>query len=91
MLTAIKSFIEDAFQGGNQNLDSILYELYIIHNFYSCYIALVLSGNYSKSFEGSLENKLCKVSKKLSSGIDKLSRAEVDQMLKSLFKRWKNQ
>ena len=93
MLTAIKSFVEDAFQGGNQSLESIQYELYSIHihNFHSYYIAVVISGNYSKSFESTLENKLYNVSKKLSSGIDTLSRTEVDQMLKSLFKKWKNQ
>jgi hypothetical protein len=93
MLTAIKSFVEDAFQAGNQSLESIQYELYSIHiqNFHSYYIAVVISGNYSKAFESTLENKLYKVSKKMSSGIDKLSNEEVSQMLKSLFKQWKNQ
>lgn len=89
MLTAIKSFVEDAFKGGNQSLESIQYELYSIHiqNFHSYYIAVVLSGNYSKSYESKLEDKLFKVSRKLSTGINNLSREEVDKILKSLFKK----
>lgn len=93
MLTAIKSFVEDAFQGGNQSLESIQYELYSIHiqNFHSYYIAVVISGNYSKNYESKLEDKLYKVSRKLSTGINNLSRAEVDTILYSLFNEWNNQ
>ncbi len=93
MLTAIKSFVEDAFQGGDQRLESIQYELYSIHiqNFHSYYIAVVISGNYSKSYVSKLEDKLFKVSRKLSTGIHNLSRIEVDKILESLFKEWKNQ
>jgi len=91
MLTAIKSFVEDAFKGGNQNLESIEYELYRIHiqNFHSYYIAAVISGNYTRTFEDKLENQLFKVSKKLSSKINTLSRSEVDSILKTLFRKWK--
>ena len=93
MLTAIKSFVEDAFQGGNQSLESIQYELYSIHiqNFHSYYIAAVISGNYTKSYESKLEDKLYKVSGKLSNKINNLSREEVDKILKSLFKVWKSE
>jgi len=37
MLTAIKSFVEDAFQGESQNLELIEYELYHIHIRGSCH------------------------------------------------------
>ena len=49
MLTAIKSFVEDAFGQKNQNLELIEYELYQIHlqSFSTHYIAVVLSGNYT--------------------------------------------
>ncbi len=91
MLTAIKSFVEDAFEGGAQNLESIEYELYSIHiqNFHSYYIAVVISGNYTRAFESKLENRIFKVSRKLSSKINTLSRQEVDIILKSLFKKWR--
>ncbi|KAA1247725.1 cell envelope biogenesis protein OmpA [Aquimarina sp. RZ0] len=60
MLTAIKSFVEDAFQGGDQNLQMIEYELYTIHiqNFYSYYIAAVISGAYSIMFKEVLEDQI---------------------------------
>lgn len=92
MLTAIKSFVEDAFQGETQNLESIDYETYSIHiqNFHSYYIAVVISGTYTNSFENKLENSLLKASKSLSSRIDSLSREEVDSILKSFFKKWKS-
>lgn len=49
MLTAIKSFVEDAFNEKGQNLELIEYELYNIHiqSFISFYIAVVISGNYN--------------------------------------------
>ncbi len=49
MLTAIKSFVEDAFGQKDQNLELIDYELYHIHlqSFSSYYIAVVLSGTYT--------------------------------------------
>ncbi len=60
MLTAIKSFVEDAFSGGNQDLESIEYELYNIHiqNFHFYYIAVVISGAYNQTYKNNLENKL---------------------------------
>jgi len=60
MLTAIKSFVEDAFQGGDQNLEMIEYELYTIHiqNFYSYYIAAVVSGAYTYMFKEVLEDQI---------------------------------
>lgn len=60
MLTAIKSFVEDAFQNKEQSLESINYELYTIHlqNFSEYYIAVVLSGIYNVSVKDKLENLL---------------------------------
>ena len=48
MLTAIKSFVEDAFHQKNQELELIEYELYNIHiqSFVNYYVAVVVSGNY---------------------------------------------
>jgi len=60
MLTAIKSFVEDAFTVGEQNLEHIEYELHHIHiqNFASYYIAVVLSGAYDTAFKDQLEDLL---------------------------------
>ncbi|MEL6918096.1 MAG: cell envelope biogenesis protein OmpA [Bacteroidota bacterium] len=49
MLTAIKTFAEDAFGQKNQRLELIEYELYNIHlqSFIAYYVAVVISGDYS--------------------------------------------
>jgi hypothetical protein len=66
MLTAIKSFVEDAFKEQNQNLQSIEYELYEIYiqNFSNYYIAVMLSGNVNDAYKSELENKLLDLSEK---------------------------
>ncbi|TMM59582.1 cell envelope biogenesis protein OmpA [Maribacter algarum] len=58
MLTAIKSFVEDAFNQRNQELESIEYELYEIHlqSFATHYIAVVISGNYMLSAKNKLQD-----------------------------------
>ncbi len=91
MLTAIKSFVEDAFSAGAQNLEAVEYELYTIHiqNFFSYYIAAVVSGNYTRSFESKIENKLLTLSKKLSPKVSTLTREEIDSFLREFFKKWK--
>ncbi len=60
MLTAIKSFVEDAFEGGDQNLELIEYELFTIHiqNFYSYFVAAVISGAYTIMFKEVLEDQI---------------------------------
>lgn len=60
MLTAIKSFVEDAFEGGDQNLEAIEYELFTIHiqNFFSYYITAVIAGAYNINFKEKLENQI---------------------------------
>ncbi|WP_395076290.1 cell envelope biogenesis protein OmpA [Flavobacterium sp.] len=60
MLTAIKSFVEDAFAKKNQSLELIQYELYNIYiqNFNTYYIAVVISGVFDATFKNNLENKL---------------------------------
>ncbi|MBQ0734903.1 cell envelope biogenesis protein OmpA [Aquimarina celericrescens] len=60
MLTAIKSFVEDAFEAGGQDLETIEYELYTIHiqNFYSYYVAAVISGAYTIMFKEVLEDQI---------------------------------
>jgi len=58
MLTAIKSFVEDAFVQRNQNLELIEYELYQIHlqSFATHYMAVVISGNYGLTAKNRLQD-----------------------------------
>ena len=58
MLTAIKSFVEDAFNQRNQDLESIEYELYQIHlqSFATHYMAVVISGNFGLQAKNKLQD-----------------------------------
>ncbi len=60
MLTAIKSFVEDAFKKEEQSLELIQYELFDIHiqNFTTYYFAVVISGGLDATFKNKLEDKL---------------------------------
>ncbi|MDE3742406.1 cell envelope biogenesis protein OmpA [Maribacter polysaccharolyticus] len=58
MLTAIKSFVEDAFNQKNQELELIEYELYNIHiqSFVNYYVAVVISGAYGLKTKDEVQN-----------------------------------
>ena len=60
MLTAIKSFAEDAFEKDNQELQYIEYDSFHIHlqNFSAYYIAVIISGPYNIVFKSKLEDRL---------------------------------
>lgn len=60
MLTAIKSFVEDAFNAGNQSLENIEYEFNTIQiqNFQSYYIAAVISGGIDINYKSELQDKM---------------------------------
>lgn len=60
MLTAIKSFAEDAFERGEMELERIDYQLFTIHlqNFSNYYIAVVISGIYDDIYKDKLEDVL---------------------------------
>jgi len=60
MLTAIKSFVEDAFNKDAQDLETIEYGSYkiVIRSYYSFYIAIAISGALSSSERGVLTQKV---------------------------------
>ncbi len=74
MLTAIKSFVRDAFSGGNQELETIEYENYkvIINNLKSFYVALVITGFMDMEFEEELDDILIEFEKEV---LDEYNRA----------------
>ncbi|GAA4111206.1 hypothetical protein GCM10022393_08750 [Aquimarina addita] len=87
MLTAIKSFVEDAFEEGNQNLETIEYELFTIHiqNFYSYYIAAVVAGAYNINFKERLENQILEFAQKYISKKDLESNELFTKKIKKYF------
>jgi len=56
MLTAIKSFVEDAFLQGKEDLDLIEYETHklLIHNFPSYFIVIAMNGSISVEERGKI-------------------------------------
>ncbi len=62
MLTAIKSFVEDAFRRDSEDLEMIQYGSYkiFIQNFHSYYIAVAMQGSLSASESDVLSTKLLK-------------------------------
>ncbi|RMF00095.1 MAG: hypothetical protein D6772_06800 [Bacteroidetes bacterium] len=60
MLTAIKSFVEDAFRRTDEELSAIQYGSYqiLVHNFYNYYIALAVSGVLSEADRDQLTHKI---------------------------------
>ncbi len=60
MFTAIKAFVEDAFQREQEELEMIEYGNYKIYiqNFHSFYIAVAMSGSMSASEKNEISNKL---------------------------------
>lgn len=60
MLTAIKSFVEDAFKREREDLEMIQYGTYkiLLQNFYTYYIAIAISGSMSSTERENLANEL---------------------------------
>ena len=60
MLTAIKSFVEDAFKREREDLEMIQYGTYkiLLQNFYSYYIAIAISGSMSSTEREELGNQI---------------------------------
>ncbi len=87
MLTAIKSFVEDAFQKEKQNLETIEYELYNIHiqNFHTYYIATVISGILTEKEKGHIEDGMILVAKKINTLKNLKNTNNVNAVLNSYF------
>lgn len=85
MLTAIKSFVEDALKTGNDDLETIEYGLYNIHiqNFNTYYIASVIHGVFDISFKEDLREQLFEFSQKHYTASK--SKKELSEALKKMF------
>ena len=60
MLTAIKAFVEDAFQRDNEELEMIQYGSYkiLLYNFHTYYVSVALSGSVSNKEKEYINDKL---------------------------------
>ncbi|WP_289043449.1 cell envelope biogenesis protein OmpA [uncultured Olleya sp.] len=87
MLTAIKSFAEDAFVTDVQNLEYIEYENYHIHlqNFSKYYIAVAISGAFTATFRSKLEDKLLDFAQNIINKTDLNNTDQFNTKLKTYF------
>jgi len=89
MLTAIKSFVGDAFSAGQQDLELIEYETYklFLKNFKSFYIVAVVSGTMSNAFKNKLDDTILDfASKSLGKDDQQLDEKQVKGYLQEYFK-----
>lgn len=89
MLTAIKSFVKDAFSKENQELETISYETYTIYiqNFPKFYIAVVLSGVMNATFKSKLDDTLLKFVRDVSSKWSGLAQKEIEKTINKYFEK----
>jgi len=88
MLTAIKSFTEDAFKKENQDLNYIEYDHYHIHlqNFSSYYIAVLVSGAYNVIYKDRLEDRLLELTEKFIKPDILKNKTQLTEKIKVYFK-----
>lgn len=90
MLTAIKSFVEDAFMQDQQELEIIRYQNYqiFVYNLYTYYIAVAVEGSLSSERAGQLEDVLMNIGEKMNPLIKKVDEStsfEVRKLLTEYF------
>ena len=91
MLTAIKSFVEDAFQREKEDLEMIEYGTYkiFIQNFHSYYIAVAMSGSLSAAEKEKLSDSLLDFAEKelamLLKSDDQTNHHEISERLGKFF------
>ncbi|MEM6700514.1 MAG: hypothetical protein AAF806_12845 [Bacteroidota bacterium] len=90
MLTAIKSFVEDAFKQDQQELEIIRYQNYqiFVYNLYTYYIAVAVEGSLSSERAGKLEEALMNIGQKMNPLIKKVDEStsyEVRKLLTEYF------
>ncbi|MEN8249200.1 MAG: cell envelope biogenesis protein OmpA [Bacteroidota bacterium] len=78
MLTAIKSFVVDAFKEGEQDLESIEYESYhiLFRSFKTYFLAVAVSGTITASFKDRLDKTAMEFAEKLKNQADKMNEEE---------------
>lgn len=89
MLTAIKSFVKDAFSKENQDLESISYDTYNIYvqNFPKFYIAVVLSGVMNASYKSKLNDTLLSFVKDVSAKWSGIGQKEIQKKITKYFEK----
>ncbi len=88
MLTAIKSFVEDAFDQEGQELETISYDLYKIYlkSFQKFYIATVVSGVFTASYKDKLDTLILKFVEEMTLRAASINKEDYEKGLEDYFK-----
>jgi len=89
MLTAIKAFVEDAFNKEGQELETIEYDLYKIYlkSFNKFYIATVVSGIFSASFKNQLDDLILKFVEEMTLKAANIKKEDYEKGLEDYFRQ----
>lgn len=90
MLTAIKAFVDDAFQKKTGSLDMIEHGTYkiILQNSFKFYIAIVVSGTVKASFRSHiLDLSMDFADKHLKKNMEEIDETEISQILQTYFEK----
>lgn len=89
MLTAIKSFVEDAFEDANKNLESINYDDFNIYvqNFHKFYISVAMTGTINASFKQRLDETILLFVKEIMMKKNERSAKELEARLTLYFSK----
>lgn len=89
MLSAIKTFVEDAMEVEKQNLEMISYDLYKIYvqNFNKFYIAVVLSGPIDEAFKSRLNDQILLFVKEIMLKSDGKEEKELTKKISQYFEK----
>jgi len=88
MLTAIKSFIEDAFYKEGQELETISYDLYNIYlkSFPNFYIATVVSGIFTAAYKDKLDSMILSFVEEMTLNAANINKEDYEKGLEDYFK-----
>lgn len=89
MLSAIKTFVEDAMEVEKQHLEMISYDLYKIYvqNFNKFYIAVVLSGVVDEAFKSKLNDQILLFVKEIMLKSDNREEKELTKKISQYFEK----
>ena len=91
MLTAIKAFVEDAFQKEGQELETIEYELYKIYlkGFRQFYVAAVVSGVFTAAFKDKLDTMILEFVEEMTLRAANINKEDYEKGLEEFFRQLK--
>ena len=89
MLTAIKTFVEDAMEVENQHLEMISYDLYKIYvqNFDKFYIAVVIEGAVDTAFKSKLNDTILRFVKEIMLKTNEKDAKELTKQISQYFEK----